>query len=90
MSPFEWLTLGLGILATLLIPTLVLLVKGTVRWTRTEDQIGTLIAKVTELVEDKDKVHAEILEQMRVDRDATDRRLRFMEEFWMRKGQGQP
>lgn len=32
-------------------------------------------------------VHGEILAQMRTDREATDRRLRFVEEYWMRKGQ---
>lgn len=49
-----------------------------------------LAGHMREMANNETNVHREILEQMRVDRDATDRRLRFIEEFWMRRGQNGP
>jgi biopolymer transport protein ExbB/TolQ len=40
------------------------------------------------VVKEQGRIHSEIYEQMRVDRDATDKRLRFLEEYWMKRGQG--
>ena len=85
VSP-DWIIVILSIFSVLLTPILVILVRGAVKWTRTEDKLGMLVDDVRQLVADKDKVHAEILEQMRLDRDNTDRRLRFIEEFWMQRG----
>ena len=85
MSP-EWISVILTVFSVLLIPTLIILIRGAVKWTRTEDKLGMLVDDVRQLVADKDKVHSEILEQMRVDRENTDRRLRFIEEFWMKMG----
>lgn len=82
----EWLTVALAVFSVLLIPALVILLRAAVKWTRTEDKLGALVEDVKQLVDDKAKIHAEILEQMRVDRDATDRRLRYIEEFWMDAG----
>ncbi len=79
----ELLVTGIGVIC---IPTLIMLAKGASRWARTETHLETLIGEVRQLVQDKDKTHEEMLEQMRVDRDATDRRLRFMEEWYMRRG----
>lgn len=81
-----WVGIGLSSLAVIFIPILIVLIRGAVKWTRTEDQLGTLVSKVEELVDAKDKVHTEILEQMRTDRAATDKRLRYIEEFWMDSG----
>lgn len=81
------ITIALAVLSVLIIPALAIMIRGAVKWTRTEEQLKTLVDRVGELMTDKDRVHAEMLEQMRVDRDATDRRLRFIEEFWMKKGQ---
>lgn len=39
-----------------------------------------------QLVENKDRIHAEMLGQMREDRQATDRRLRWLEEYLWRRG----
>lgn len=86
MIPPDWIAIILTIFSVFLIPTLVILIRGAVKWTRTEDKLGELVDDVRQLVADKDKVHAEILEQMRLDRDNTDRRLRFIEEFWMQRG----
>lgn len=86
MTPFDWLIGALSVISVLLLPTLVLMIRGAVKWTRTEDRLATLVDDVRELISDKDRTHQEILEQMRVDRDATDRRLRYIEEWWMDRG----
>jgi len=82
----NWVAIILSIFSVLLLPALVILVRGAVKWTRTEDRLGTLVDQVEKLVDDKDKVHAAILEQLRADRESTDRRLRFFEEQFMIQG----
>lgn len=42
---------------------------------------------IKEVVSEQTSVHREMYEQMRVDREATDKRLRFIEEYWMQSGQ---
>lgn len=86
MSHSDFVTIALSAIGIIIIPTLVILVRGAIKWTRTEDQLGTLVSDVRELVDTKDKVHTAMLDQMRVDREATDRRLRFIEEWFMRAG----
>jgi hypothetical protein len=86
MSQFEWIVAALTVFSVLLIPALAILLRGAIKWTRTEDKLSTLVDDVRELITDKDKVHAEMLKQMADDRMATDRRLRFLEEFWMEQG----
>lgn len=92
----DWVIAVLTVFSVLLIPTLIFIVKGAMKWTRVEDRLGSLVDAVQHLVADKDrvhneivaredKIHAEILETIRLDRDATDRRLRFIEEAWMRQ-----
>lgn len=99
MKATDWIVAGLGILSVLIIPLLVIAFRGAIKWTKVEDKLDTLVTQITKLVEDKEKthaeirseelrMHAEILEQMRADRDATDRRLRFIEEWFMKQGQG--
>lgn len=82
----NWIIVILTFISVVLVPILIILYRGAVKWTKTEDRLGVLIEDVKELVQDKGKVHAELLEQMRVDREATDRRLRYIEEFWMAQG----
>lgn len=82
----EWLTVALMVFSVLLLPTLAIMVRGAVKWTRTEDKLAELVGDVRELVGNEEKVHAEMLAQMRSDRDVTDKRLRFIEEFFMRRG----
>lgn len=65
---------------------LTIVVRGERRQTRTEDKVSQMVDKVEEIVRDKDRIHKEMLEQMRYDRDATNKRLRFVEEWFMRKG----
>lgn len=81
-----WLTISLSAFTTLLIPAIWLLIRIAVKWTRTEDRVGNLVDKVTELVEDKEKVHIAMYSQMKADRDATDQRLQWLERMWMERG----
>ena len=80
MSEFEWISVLLSILTVIVLPILVLLVRITVRWTRTEDQLNNLIGDVKDLVEAKERVHNEMYRSMREDRASTDKRLRWLEE----------
>lgn len=80
MSEFEWISVLLSILTVIVLPILVLLVRITVRWTRTEDQLNNLIGDVKDLVEAKERVHNEMYRSMREDRVSTDKRLRWLEE----------
>ena len=64
---------------------LVVLTRMTARWSRIEGDLKHLAEDMGELVRDKDKVHAEMLTQMREDRSATDRRLRWLEEHLWKK-----
>jgi hypothetical protein len=85
-----WIIILLTVMSVLIIPALIILVRGAVKWTRTEDSLNSLMKSVEKLVEDKEKVHAAIITQMTADREATDRRFRFIEEFWMSAGQPRP
>lgn len=94
MSVFEILTLCLSALAILIIPFSIMLVRGAIKWTRIEGKIDAANEKIdrtqTELahfVADKERAHTLIYEQMKDDREATNRRLRWLEEhLW--KGSG--
>jgi hypothetical protein len=49
-------------------------------------QLKNIVEDIRALVADKDRTHTEILEQMREDRKATDRRLRWLElNVWSRR-----
>lgn len=64
---------------------LIVLARMAARWSRIEADLSHLSADMHELVQDKDRVHAEMLTQMREDRSVTDRRLRWLEEhLWKR------
>lgn len=75
-----WLTIALSILSVILIPLLVVLVRVVQKATRLEVNQEQISASLVSLVQDKDKVHAAMLNQMRDDRRATDQRLRWLEE----------
>lgn len=100
----QWVIVALTVFTAILVPTLILMIRGAVKWTKVEDKLGQVADKIGDLVKDKDKthsdllaaindkqagndkIHSEMLEQMRQDRDATDRRLRYIESFWMEEG----
>lgn len=81
-----WVVVALTVFSVLLLPLLVLMFRGVMKWTRTEDKLAELVNDVRELVDAKDKTHAAMLDQMRADRESTDKRLRFIEEWFMRRG----
>lgn len=70
MKVTDWLLVGLSGISVLLVPALALLVRITVKSTRTSDRLTA------------------IAEAQRQDHQSLDSRLRFMEEYWMRKGIG--
>ena len=78
---------ALALLGTGLGATLRYLIKSVRHQTQIEDKLDNAIEDISKLVVDKDKVHTAIYEQMQIDRDATDRRLRYLEEFWISIGQ---
>lgn len=80
MTRFEIYTLILSLAAIVIIPLIVLLVRITQKWTRVEGKLETLANNMDKLVKDKDAIHTEMISQMRDDRKATDRRLRWLEE----------
>ena len=84
MTHFEITSLALGLITALVIPAVVILIRGAIKWTRTEDRLCELVKDVRELVDSKERVHSEMYAQMREDRAATDRRLRFLEERFMK------
>lgn len=62
------------------------IIRLTIKWTQVEDKLQNICDKVESLVKDKDQVHREMIQTMREDRSATDKRLRWLEEnLW--KGQ---
>lgn len=87
MTSFEWITLMLSVLAVVVIPLIAVLVRGVVKWTRIEGKVDALAVDLKEFMMDKEKAHTLIYSQMKDDRDATNRRLRWLEEhLW--KGSG--
>lgn len=79
MTPFEQMSIALGVLSVIVIPLVVFLIRGAVKWTRVESKLESIVEKLGEIVADKDKIHAELIAQMRDDRRATDERLRWLE-----------
>lgn len=86
MKPAEIVTLILGIVTTLLIPLIVFLIRGAIKWTRVESKLDSVVTELRSITADKDKVHSEIYSQMREDRAATNKRLRWLEEYLWRRG----
>lgn len=80
MTNAERFTIILSVISVIGIPTLVFIVRASIKWTRVEDRLSTISDKLIAIVKDKDDVHKEMLAQMREDRDVTNRRLRWLEE----------
>ena len=86
MNFTAWGSIALSAIAVILLPLLALVWRGAVKWTRTEDKLDHAVGTLERIVQDKDRVHAAMMDQMRADREATDRRLRYIEERFMRAG----
>jgi hypothetical protein len=85
MSRGDLLGIILTVFAVLIIPALALLVRITRKWTRIEDQLGDMTGDIRQLTEDKTNAHQRLYEAMKQDREATDRRLTWLEQnFWQR------
>lgn len=81
-----WLTLAVSMVGVILIPLGVLLYRIVVRATEDRDELRHIREDLGELVKDKDRVHLEMLKQLTADRDATDKRLRWLEEhLWAKR-----
>lgn len=88
MSEFQILTLAITILALLIAPMLGLLIKLTIKWTRVEVKVAELVDDMKTVINAKEKVHTEMYSQMKEDRAATDKRLRWLEENVWGKSRG--
>jgi len=86
LTKFDWVIVLLTLTSVLLIPTIALVLRIVVKWTRTEAKLERIADDLKELVADKDKTHNEMLTTMREDRAATDRRLRWLEENLWKRG----
>lgn len=89
MNASVWIPAVIGTFTLLFLVTSALLgvlIRVTSKATKTEDKLNELAEDIKELIAAKDNVHAKILDQMKYDRDTTDKRLRYMEEWFMRKG----
>lgn len=83
---YEILSIILTGMGVLLIPLIIVLIRVTVRWTRTENTLATLVSQVKEHSDSCQQVHAEMFKQMRLDREATNQRLYYLEKIWIEKG----
>jgi len=82
----QWLTLAILILSVVIVPVLVTMLRMSIRWTRVEAKLEQLVLDVKKLVVDKDRTHQELQQQATNDRQATDKRLRWLEEFLWKRG----
>ena len=86
MTRFEALSLLLSFTALILIPIAILVIRIIIKLTKAEDKLTQVVEAVEQLIEDKEKVHVEMYRQMRDDREATNKRLRWLEEhLWNRR-----
>lgn len=79
----------IGVVATIIglviLPVLFVLMRAMIKWSRVETKLDHVVGRLDEIVRDKDKVHTEIVEQMKEDRSATNARLTWLERNLWRK-----
>jgi methionine salvage enolase-phosphatase E1 len=80
------LALAVSIVGVIILPLVVLMFRAAIRWKGIEDKLDNVVSDLTELVKDKDKIHAELANAMREDRRSNDRRLRWLEENLWKHG----
>jgi hypothetical protein len=80
VNAYETISLVIGSLVTVIVPVIIFLLRGAIKWTRVEDKLDQAIIRLETLVRDKDATHAVMVQQMTEDRKATDQRLRWLEE----------
>lgn len=72
--------LVLAVMGVIILPMAALMIRLVIRWSKMESSLATLTMDVSELVRQKEATHNAMLDTMREDRKATDRRLRYLEE----------
>lgn len=89
VSNFQLVSLIIAALATLVVPLLMFVVRGAIKWSVVESKLDHAIGKLEEIVRDKDVTHKAMFQQMTDDRRATDQRLRWLEEnVWKGRSAG--
>lgn len=78
MTDAGWIALASGIFSLVLIPLAVLVIRGAVKWTQIEDRLNGIVGDLQDLIK-----------QVREERAALDRRLRWLEENVWRRQQRQ-
>lgn len=68
-----------SIIGVIILPVLVYVVRITAKWASVEEKLSRVVADVDKLVRDKDTTQAAIVDMMAKDREATDLRLRWLE-----------
>lgn len=87
MSSEARLTIILTFISVIGIPTLGVCARIMGKWNNVQSQLTRVAQDMAKLVGDKDRVHLSIQQEIRDDRAATDRRLRWLEEHLWRKGE---
>lgn len=82
---YEAVSLILGLFGIILIPAITLMIRSAVKWAKLESKVDVVIEDLKKLVQDKDKVHNELTAQLSHDREATDKRLRWLEQHLWRR-----
>jgi hypothetical protein len=89
MTSSERLTIILSAIGIIGIPTLLFVVRATVKWTRVEDRLTQIARDVEDLVKDKDRAHRVLLDEIRADRKASNERLTWLERNVWKPGRRQ-
>jgi hypothetical protein len=80
VSAPQIITICLTAMGVIVIPMFIWIIKITSKWTKLEEQMSRAVLDIDKLVKDKDKTHEAMLQQMTNDRNATNLRLRWLEE----------
>lgn len=87
MSVAGTVQLVLAVMSVIIIPLVALMIRLIIRWSKMESALSSLTKDVSDLVRNKEATHTAMLDTMREDRKATDRRLRWLEEnVWNNQG----
>lgn len=79
MSAVNIIELVCSIIGVIILPVLFYVIRVTARWASVEEKLSRVVADVDKLVRDRDTTQAKIIDMMNKDREATDLRLRWLE-----------
>lgn len=87
MDQAAWVAVSTSLLTVVLIPLIILLFRLTIKATQLTDKVNNIDTDLKELVNAKNRADEAMVGQMREDRNATNIRLRWLEEhYWKEKG----